>query len=87
MQNLFSFNLGPETYIFFSIIAKGASGGHGRLSRMSSHGAVITAIVNLKKDEELCIVVGHEGESACVIEGVSQDPLLDSQVTLPTNII
>ena len=39
---------------------------------MSSHGAVITAIVNLKKDEELCIVVGQEGESACVIEGVGQ---------------
>ena len=31
------------------VIAKGASGGHGRLSRKSSHGAIIKAIIKLKR--------------------------------------
>ena len=35
----------------FRLIAKGASGGHGRLSRKSSHGAVVTAIMKLTKGE------------------------------------
>ena len=35
--------------LYFRVIAKGASGGHGRLSRKSSHGAVLTAIIRLNK--------------------------------------
>ena len=31
------------------MIAKGASGGHGRLVRKSSHGAVITVLLKLEK--------------------------------------
>ena len=33
----------------YRLIAKGASGGHGRLSRKSSHGAVITVVIKLTK--------------------------------------
>jgi hypothetical protein len=35
------------------VIAKGASGGHGRLSRKSSHGAIIKAIIKLKRGLEI----------------------------------
>ena len=35
------------------VIAKGASGGHGRLSRKSSHGAIIKAIIKLKRGFEI----------------------------------
>ena len=37
------------TPVNFRVIAKGASGGHGRLSRKSSHGAIIKAIIKLKR--------------------------------------
>ena len=40
----------------FRLIAKGASGGHGRLSRKSSHGAVVTAIIELTKGTTLMII-------------------------------
>ena len=36
-------------FLYSSVIAKGASGGHGRLVRKSSHGAVITVLLKLEK--------------------------------------
>ena len=39
--------------INYRVIAKGASGGHGRLSRKSSHGAIIKAIIKLKRGLKL----------------------------------
>jgi len=69
----------PVTGVF-SIIVKGASGGHGRLSRKSSHGAMIKAIIKLRKGDILYILVGQEGESACVINGVEIREGLCSQM-------
>merc|ERR1719323_1848555 len=64
----------------FTLIAKGASGGHGRLSRKSSHAAVVTAIIKLNKGEVLYVLVGQEGESACVHNGVETREGLCSQM-------
>merc|ERR1719336_2798477 len=64
----------------FTLIVKGASGGHGRLSRKSSHGAVVTAIIQLSKGDILYVLVGQEGESACVHNGVETREGLCSQV-------
>ena len=62
------------------MIAKGASGGHGRLSRKSSHGAVITVVIKLTKGDVLYVLVGQEGESACVHNGVETREGLCSQM-------
>merc|ERR1719336_2380443 len=64
----------------FTLIAKGASGGHGRLSRKSSHGAVVTAIIELTKGDIIYVLVGQEGESACVHNGVETREGLCSQM-------
>ena len=64
----------------FSLIAKGASCGHGRLSRKSSHGAVITVVIKLTKGDVLYVLVGQEGESACVHNGVETREGLCSQM-------
>merc|ERR1719447_965655 len=66
----------------YTVVAKGGSGGHGRLSRKSSHGATLLAIMELHKGEVLYILVGQEGESACVIEGVETREGLCSQMGL-----
>merc|ERR1719397_91670 len=59
----------PQSGVF-TLIAKGASGGRGRLSSKTSHGAVVRVIVKLERGEQLYFLVGQEGESACVINGV-----------------
>ena len=39
------------------MIAKGGSGGHGRLSRKSSHGATLMAIVKLNRGERVMLMI------------------------------
>ncbi|XP_037948147.1 ALK tyrosine kinase receptor [Teleopsis dalmanni] len=51
---------------YYTIIAKGASGGLGSGGVGSSRGAMSTAVLELHKNEELYILVGQEGENACI---------------------
>lgn len=48
------------------IIAKGASGGLGSGGVGSSRGAVTVSILELHKNEELYVLVGQQGENACI---------------------
>lgn len=50
----------------FSIIAKGAGGGLGSRGFGSSRGALAVSIFELHKDEKIYILVGQQGESACI---------------------
>jgi len=61
---LFIFSL---TFQFISsVIAKGAGGGLGSGGIGSSRGAVSVAVLELHKNEELYILVGQQGENACI---------------------
>lgn len=51
---------------FYSIIAKGASGGLGSGGVGSSRGAMAVSVLELHKNEELYILVGQQGENACI---------------------
>ncbi|XP_017466502.1 PREDICTED: ALK tyrosine kinase receptor [Rhagoletis zephyria] len=51
---------------YYTIIAKGASGGLGSGGVGSSRGAMAVAILELHKNEELYILVGQQGENACI---------------------
>ncbi|ALC42076.1 Alk [Drosophila busckii] len=50
----------------YTIIAKGASGGLGSGGVGSSRGSVAVAVLELHKNEELYILVGQQGENACI---------------------
>nr|XP_054758504.1 leukocyte tyrosine kinase receptor-like [Lytechinus pictus] len=54
----------PETRLY-SITAYGASGGAGVENSRPSKGAKVEAIFNLTAGDQLFILVGQEGESAC----------------------
>lgn len=52
--------------IDFRLIAKGARGGRGALvSPMTSHGSIAKTTMYLRKGEQIFILVGQEGGSAC----------------------
>ncbi|KAM7344585.1 anaplastic lymphoma kinase [Cochliomyia hominivorax] len=51
---------------FYTFIVKGASGGLGSGGVGSSRGAVAVAVLELHKNEELYILVGQQGENACI---------------------
>ncbi|KAL9915872.1 anaplastic lymphoma kinase isoform 1-T8 [Glossina fuscipes fuscipes] len=51
---------------YYTIIAKGASGGLGSGGVGSSRGAVTVSILELHKNEELYVLVGQQGENACI---------------------
>ncbi|XP_053962484.1 tyrosine-protein kinase receptor [Anastrepha ludens] len=51
---------------YYTIIAKGASGGLGSGGVGSSRGAMAVAVLELHKNEELYILVGQQGENACI---------------------
>lgn len=48
------------------IIAKGAGGGLGSGGVSSSRGAIVSSVIELHKDEEIYILVGQNGEHACI---------------------
>ncbi|KAH8298472.1 hypothetical protein KR044_005153 [Drosophila immigrans] len=50
----------------YTIIAKGASGGLGSGGVGSSRGSVAVAVLELHKNEELYLLVGQQGENACI---------------------
>ncbi|XP_055839664.1 tyrosine-protein kinase receptor [Episyrphus balteatus] len=50
----------------YTIIAKGASGGLGSGGVGSSRGAMAVSVLELHKNEELYILVGQQGENACI---------------------
>lgn len=47
------------------IIAKGAGGGLGSRGLGSSRGALAISVFELRKDEDIHILVGQKGENAC----------------------
>ncbi|XP_011203998.2 tyrosine-protein kinase receptor [Bactrocera dorsalis] len=51
---------------YYTIIAKGASGGLGSGGVGSSRGAMAVSVLELHKNEELYILVGQQGENACI---------------------
>jgi anaplastic lymphoma kinase len=51
---------------YYTIIAKGAGGGLGSGGVGSSRGAVAISVLELHKDEEIYILVGQNGEHACI---------------------
>lgn len=51
---------------YYTIIAKGAGGGLGSGGVGSSRGAMVTAVLELHKDEEINVLVGQSGEHACI---------------------
>lgn len=53
-------------YLVLRIIAKGAGGGLGSGGVSSSRGAIISSVIELHKDEEIYILVGQNGEHACI---------------------
>ena len=50
---------------FFSITALAASGGTGVLNSETSKGAYVNAKFNLTEGDEIYMLVGQQGESAC----------------------
>ncbi|XP_059480831.1 tyrosine-protein kinase receptor-like [Neocloeon triangulifer] len=54
---------------FYTIIAKGASGGRGSSGQGISRGAVVRAVVELRKGEPLYILVGQQGSRATCKDG------------------
>lgn len=52
--------------LFFRIIAKGAGGGLGSGGVSSSRGSILSSVIELHKDEEIYILVGQNGEHACI---------------------
>ncbi|XP_067626535.1 tyrosine-protein kinase receptor isoform X2 [Eurosta solidaginis] len=51
---------------YYTIIVKGASGGLGSGGVGSSRGAMAVSVLELHKSEELYILVGQQGENACI---------------------
>uniref|UniRef100_T1H974 Tyrosine-protein kinase receptor n=1 Tax=Rhodnius prolixus TaxID=13249 RepID=T1H974_RHOPR len=51
---------------YYTIIAKGASGGKGSDNHGTSWGAMVRTVVELRKGQNLYILVGQEGNSACI---------------------
>lgn len=49
----------------YRIIAKGAGGGLGSRGLGSSRGALAISVFELRKDEDIHILVGQKGENAC----------------------
>ncbi|XP_060520697.1 tyrosine-protein kinase receptor [Cylas formicarius] len=50
---------------FYTFILAGASGGKGSSTAGSSRGAMVRTVMELKKGQEMYILVGQEGSSAC----------------------
>lgn len=57
----------------FRIIAKGAGGGMGSRGVGSSRGALSVSVFELHKDEKIYILVGQQGESACIKSFLRRD--------------
>ncbi|KAJ8931560.1 hypothetical protein NQ314_015507, partial [Rhamnusium bicolor] len=51
---------------FFSFILTGASGGKGGSAVGSSRGAMVRTVVELRKGQEIFMLVGQEGTNSCV---------------------
>ncbi|CAG9855575.1 unnamed protein product [Phyllotreta striolata] len=51
---------------YYTFILSGASGGKGSSSMGSSRGAMLRTILELKKGQEIFMLVGQEGTSSCV---------------------
>ncbi|XP_031358672.1 ALK tyrosine kinase receptor [Photinus pyralis] len=51
---------------FYTLILVGASGGKGSGGMGSSRGAMVRTVVELAKGQEIYVLVGQEGASACV---------------------
>lgn len=62
----------------FRIIAKGAGGGMGSRGVGSSRGALAVSVFELHKDEKIYILVGQQGESACIKSFLHRDDDCDS---------
>lgn len=63
---------------FFSIIAKGAGGGLGSRGFGSSRGALAVSVFELHKDEKIFVLVGQQGESACIKSFLHRDDDCDA---------
>lgn len=72
--------LNSVTYIF-RIIAKGAGGGLGSGGVSSSRGAIVSSVIELHKDEEIYILVGQNGEHACIKSMGIQDESCSTEKT------
>ncbi|KAF7281667.1 hypothetical protein GWI33_004443 [Rhynchophorus ferrugineus] len=51
---------------FYTFILAGAGGGKGSLGMGSSRGALVRTVIELKRGQEIFILVGQEGNSACL---------------------
>lgn len=65
----------------FRIIAKGAGGGLGSGGVSSSRGAIVSSVIELHKDEEIYILVGQNGEHACIKSMGLQDESCSTEKT------
>ena len=52
-------------FLYFSITALGASGGTGVQNPKASMGGYVNAKFNLTKGDQIYMLVGQQGESAC----------------------
>lgn len=55
-----------KNVFIYRIIAKGAGGGLGSGGVSSSRGSIVSSVIELHKDEEIYILVGQNGEHACI---------------------
>ncbi|KAF6214835.1 hypothetical protein GE061_009578 [Apolygus lucorum] len=75
---------------FYTIIAKGASGGRGSDGQAPSRGALVRTVVELKKGQQIFILVGQEGTRSCPKDSFflnypsSRKSLCDTSEGLPT---
>lgn len=65
----------PRIFSLYRIIAKGAGGGLGSGGVSSSRGSIVSSVIELHKDEEIYILVGQNGEHACIKSMGLQDEL------------
>ncbi|XP_046995881.1 leukocyte tyrosine kinase receptor isoform X3 [Schistocerca americana] len=58
---------------YYTIIAKGASGGSGSDAYGASYSAIARTIIELDKGQRIYVLVGQEGTGACKFTGYSND--------------
>ncbi|KAJ3662397.1 hypothetical protein Zmor_006748 [Zophobas morio] len=71
---------------FYTFILLGASGGKGSGAMGSSRGAMVRVVVDLRKGQEIHVLVGQEGTNACIKslghEGNSSSCVNNNDVTI-----
>ncbi|XP_070504088.1 tyrosine-protein kinase receptor-like [Chironomus tepperi] len=73
---------------YYTIIAKGASGGLGSGGVSSSRGTIVSSVMELHKDEEIYVLVGQMGEHACIksMGNERNEPCSPRLPKLPENV-